>query len=105
MLVILLLIALAHASKTALPFSKTNIKYLFKSLLPYHLYTLEVEQASLKDDRWYHFQFFVNDAESTDVEIAPKRVSGVGFENSEFSKKFADGVIDAGTEELAAGFE
>merc|ERR1711935_1228908 len=99
MLIIFLLIALAHASKTTLPFAKINTKYLFKSLLPYHLYTLEVEQASLKEDRWYHFQFFVNDAESTDVEIAPKRAKGVGFESSEFAKKFANGIIDAGKEE------
>jgi len=59
----------------------------------------------LKEDRWYHFQFFVNDAESTDVEIAPKRAKAVGFESSEFAKKFANGIIDAGREMQSDGFE
>ena len=62
-------------------------------MLPYYVYTLEVDQADLELDKWYYFDYTINDAQSIELEISPKlsqdlHISQSTFIKSDFLKKY-----------------
>ena len=46
-------------------------KYKVESILPYHLYEIELNTSGLKQNMWYHLEYHANDAQSIQVEYRP----------------------------------